>query len=172
MDISATNNNTLTQAPKTYNDFKGSQIPFVAVKLNVWLEHIGEKEIDTIIENNFRSEKDLIFKEDENYIILMKKTTFESAERAVNRLKFEIGCITRSCENLKHNEHNQSSAYIFGSSKGTKRMQIKYLDLIPDLNSFERNTHKFTFGYGEYLKCCKLPKAENLKINQMINVVI
>ena len=172
MDISATNKNILTQTPKTYNYFEGCQIPFAAVKLNVWLENISKKEIDTIIENNFRSEKDLIFKEDENYLILMKRTTIESAERAVNRLQGEIGCLTRGCENLKHNEHNQASAYIFGSIKGTKRMQIKYLDLIPGLNFFERNTHKFTFGYSQYLKCCELPKAENLKINQMINVVI
>jgi len=70
------------------------------------------------------------------------------------------------------NEHNQASAYIFGSIRGTKRMHIKYLDLIPTLNSFDRKTHKITFGYGEYLKYCELPKAENLKTNQMINLVI
>jgi uncharacterized protein YdaT len=172
MDISVTNNSILTQATKAYNNFESCKIPFAAVKLNVLLQNISKKEIDTIVEDNFRSEKDLIFKEDKNYIILMKRTTIEAAERAVNRLKAEIGYITRNCESLKDNKHNQASAYIFGSIRGTKRMHVKYLDLIPKLNSFDRKTHKITFGYGEYLKCCELSKAENLKINQMINLVI
>jgi len=172
MDISVTNNSILTQATKAYNNFESCQIPFAAVKLNVYLQNISKKEIDVIVEDNFRSEKDLIFKEDKNYIILMKRTTIEAAERAVNRLKYEIGYITRNCESLKDNKHNQASAYIFGSIGGTKRMHVKYLDLIPKLNSFDRKTYKITFGYDEYLKCCELSKAENLKIFQMINLVI
>jgi uncharacterized protein YdaT len=172
MDISVTNKNILTQATKAYNNFESCQIPFAAVKLNVWLQNTSRTEMDTIVEDNFRSEKDLIFKEDKNYIILMKRTTIEAAERAVNRLKAKIGHITRNCESLKDNNHNHASAYIFGSIRGTKRMHIKYLDLTPNLNTFDRKTHKITFGYGEYLRWFELPKTESLKINQMVNVVV
>ena len=172
MDISVTNNSILTQAPKAYNNFESCQIPFAAVKLNVCMQNTDKKEIDEIVEDNFRSEKDLIFKEDKNYFILMKRTTIEAAQRAVNRLKAKIGRITRNCESLKDNNHNHASAYIFGYSRGINK--IKYLDLNPNINinSFDRKALKIAFGYGEYLKCCELPKAENLKINQMINLVV
>ena len=172
MDISVTNNNILTQATKAYNNFESCQIPFAAVKLNICIQNTCKKEIDEIVEDNFRSEKDLILKKDKNYFILMKRTTIEAAERAVNRLKSKIGHITRNCESLKDNNHNHASAYIFGSIKGTKRMHIKYLDLSPNFNSFDRKIHKIQFGYGEYLRWFELPKTESLKINQMISVVV
>jgi uncharacterized protein YdaT len=171
MDISVTHNSILTQATKAYNNFESCQIPFAAVKLNICFQNTSKKEIDEIVEDNFRSEKDLILKEDKNYFILMKRTTIEAAERAVNRLKAKIGYITRNCESLKDINDNHASAYIFGSIRGTKRMHIKYLDLNPNLNSFDRKTHKIQFGYGEYLRWFELPKTESLKINQMINVV-
>jgi hypothetical protein len=172
MNITFAHNSILTRATKVFNNFEGCQIPFAAVKLNVRLQDISRRRIDAIVEDNFRSEKDLIFKKDKNYIILMKRTTIKEAERAVIRLKGEIGCKTRTCKRLKDNLHCQASACIFSFIEGSKRMQAKYLNLIPDQNCFDRNTHKTSFGYGEYLKCCELPKTETLKFNQMINVVI
>ncbi len=171
MDISVTYNNLSTQATTAYYNFKSCQIPFAAVKLNVCLQNISKKEIDEIIEDNFRSEKDLIFKEDQKYFILMERTTIEAAERAVGRLKAKMGHIIRNCENLEDNSHNHATAYIFGSSKGTKRIHIKYLDLNFNFNSFNRKNPNITFGYGEYLKWLQSPKTESLKINQRINVV-
>ena len=172
MDISVTKYSILTLATTAFNNFESFQIPFSAVKLNVWLRNISRKKIGTIVENNFRSGKDLIFKEDKNYFTLMKRTKIDAAEQAVNRLKSEIGHKTRNCKTQKDNKHNQASAYIFSYIRGTKRMHIKYLDLIPNLHSFDIKTRKITFGYSEYLKCCELPKTENLKINKMINLVI
>jgi uncharacterized protein YdaT len=172
MDISVNNNSILTQATKAYNYFESCQIPFAAVKLNICLQNTTKKEIDEIVEDNFRNEKDLIFKKDKNYFILMQRTTIEAAERAVNRLKAKMGHITRNCENLKDNSYVHASAYIFGSIRGTKKMHIKYLDLNPNLNSFDRKIHKMPLGYGEYLRWFELPKTESLKIKQMIDVVV
>jgi uncharacterized protein YdaT len=172
MDISVTNNNILTKATKAYNNFESCQIPFAAVKLNICMQNTSRKEIDEIVEGNFRSDKDLIFKKNKNYLILMERTTIETAEKAVNRLKSKIGHITRNFDSLKDNNHNNASAFVFGSIRGTKSMQFKYLDLNPDLNSFDRKTHKLPFGYGEYLRWFELPKTESSKINQMINVVV
>jgi uncharacterized protein YdaT len=172
MNISGANNQILTQATKAYNNFESFQIPFAAVKLNVCLQNSGKKEIDELIEDNFRSEKDLLFKKDKNYFILMQRTSIEAAERAVNRLKAKIGQITRNCESLKDHNHNHAAAYILGSIRGTKRMHIKYIDLNPNFNSFDRKTHKIPFGYSEYLRWLQVPKTESLKINQMINIVV
>jgi len=171
MNISVTNNNILAQATKAYNNFESCQIPFAAVKLNVCMQNTDKKEIDEIVEDNFRSEKDLILGKDKKYFILMKRTTIEAAERAVSRLKSKIGHIARNCESLKDNNLNHASAYIFGSIRGTKRMHIKYLDLSPNLNSFDKKIYKMPLGYGEYLRWFELLKTESLKINQMINVV-
>jgi hypothetical protein len=172
MDISGTNKHILPQAIKTYNNFESCQIPFAAVKLNVCLQNTSKKVIDKIIEENFRGEKDLIFKEDKSYIILMKRTTIEAAERAVKRLKAKIGYIASNCESLKDISHNHASAFIFGSIRGTKRMHTKYLDLNPNLNSFDIETHKIPFGYGEYSRWFELLNNEQLKFNQMVNVVV
>ena len=136
------------------------------------MQNASKKEIDEIVEDNFRSEKDFILKKDKNYLILMERTTIEAAERAVNRLKSKIGHINKNCGSLKDNIHNSASAYIFGSIRGTKSMRFKYLDLNPNINSFYKKNHKLTFGYGEYLRWLQLPKTESLKIHQMINVVV
>ena len=172
MDIPITNKNVLIQATKAHNNFKDRQIPFAAVKLDVWLQNISKKEIDTFVENNFRSEKDSIFKKNTNYLILMKRTTFEEAQRAVFRLKTELGCIAKKYDNLKNKKHYRASASIFGTTKGTKRMQVKHLNLIPDSDSFDRNILKMSFGYDEYIKCCELPGAEILETNKIIKLAI
>ena len=169
VEISITNNSILNQAATTYNNFEGCKIPFAAIKLNICLQNTSEKEIDEIVEHNFRSEKDLIFKQDKNYIILMKHTTIEAAEMAVNRLKPGVGQImARNCENLKNGKHVRASAYILGSSRGTKRIRLKYLDLKPTLNSFQRSFYKMPLDYREYLRWLELPKNERLEINKIM----
>ena len=122
MDISVNNGSILNKATTAYNNFESRKIPFAAVKLNVCRQKTNEKKIDEIVEDNFRSEKDLIFKEDQNYIILMKRTTIEAAEMAVNRLKAMIGNIlTQDGENLIDGKHLHASAYILGFSEVTKK---------------------------------------------------
>jgi hypothetical protein len=164
MDISVINNSISTQATTAYNNFNNRQIPFAAVKLSFRLNNTNKKAIDTIVESNFRSEKDLIFKEGVNYFIWMEGTTIETAERAVKRLKAKIcHIIARDYKNLKDNSQAHASAYIFGSISRAKRLRFKYVDLISNLNSFDRTIHKIQFGYGEYLKFCESQTATNLK---------
>jgi len=173
VDISITNNNILNKATTAYNNFESCQIPFAAVKLNICLQNTNKKEFDKIVEDNFRSEKDLIFKEYENYLILMEETTIEAAERAVNRLKAKVGhIISQNYENLKDSSHVRASAYILGSGRKTKEIHFKYLDLNPNLNSFDKKIHKMPFGYDEYLRWFELLKGDSSKINKMINIVV
>lgn len=173
MNIAVTNNSILTEATKAYSNFESCQIPFAAVKLNICLQNTSKKELDEIVEDNFRSEKDTIFKEKGKYIILMKRTTIEAAERAVNRLKAKVGHIlTRNRENLKDNRYVHASAYIYGTSRAINKMRIKYLDLSPAISSFARENIKMPLDYSEYLRWFELPKTENHIINNMINVVV
>ena len=173
MNITVTDNSILTQATRAYRNFESCQIPFAAVKLNICLENTGKKEIDEIVEDNFRSEKDTIFKENGKYIVLMNETTIEAAERAVNRLKAKIDRVSaRNRENLKHNRYAWATAYIYGSSRTINKIQFKYLNLSPGIHSFDRKNIKMPLDCSEYLRWFDLPKTENLKINTRINVVV
>jgi len=172
MDLLINNGSILNRATTAYNNFESRKIPFAAVKLNVCLPNTNEKKINEIVEDNFRSEKDLIFKKDQNYIILMKGTTIEAAEMAVNRLKSKIGHIlTQDGETLKDSKHVHASAYILGFSGETKKFHLKYLDLNPTLNPFVKSIYKMQLDYSEYLRWFELPKNENLEIEKMINIV-
>ena len=171
MDFSVSNN-ILTQAAKAYHNFERCQIPFAAVKLNICLQNTGKKQIDEIVEDNFRNEKDLIFKKDKDYIILMKTTTIEAAERAVSRLKAKLGHMTGNRGNSNDNSHIHASATIFGSSRESKRIAVKYLDLRPDLNTCERKNPGMKLGYVEYVKWFESSKPGSPKINQMVNVLV
>jgi hypothetical protein len=173
MDLSIYNGSILNRAIKAYNNFESCKTPFAAVKLNVCLQNTSEKKIDEIVEDNFRSEKDLIVKGDKNYLILMKRTTIEAAERAVNRLKSKIGHIlTQNGEKLKNSKHVHASAYILGFSRGTKKVHFKYLDLNPTLNPFDRSIYKVQVDYSEYLRWFESPENERLEINKIINIVV
>jgi uncharacterized protein YdaT len=172
MEISITKNSILNRATTAYNNFESCKIPFAAVKLKVCLHKTNEKEIDEIVEDNFRSEKDLIYKEDKNYLILMQGTTIEAAEMAVNRLKAKVGHImVRNRENLKDGRHVHASAYILGSIRGTEKIHLKYLNLNPTLNSSDKSIYKMPLNYGEYLRWFELSEGERLTINKVINVV-
>ncbi len=172
MNITVTDKSILAQATKAYSNFERCQIPFAAVKLNICLQNTGKEEIDEIVEDNFRSEKDTIFKQNGKYIILMNRTTIEAAERAVNRLKAKVRhIINRNGGNLKDNSNVHASAYIYGSSRTINKMRIKYLDLSPAISSFDRKNIKMPLDYSEYLRWFDLPKTDHLKINNMINVV-
>ena len=172
MNITVIDNSILAQATKAYTNFEKCQIPFAAVKLNICLQNTGKEEIDEIVEDNFRSEKDTIFKQNGKYLILMNRTTIEAAERAVNRLRTKVGhIINNNCGNLKDNRNVHASAYIYGSSRTINKMRIKYLDLSPAISSFDRKNVKLPLDYSEYLRWFDLPKTDHLKIKKMINVV-
>jgi len=59
-------------------------IPFAAVKLNVCLQNISKKEIDEIIKDNFRSEKDLIFKGEYLNCLQLPKTESLKINQMIN----------------------------------------------------------------------------------------
>jgi len=127
--------------------------------------------LNRIIEDNFRGEKDRILKKDSKYYILMKGTTIKAAERAVNRLKAKLGFISRSFLCLKATKPIQASAFVLGTSAITKRLEFKYVDLIPHLNFVSKRTHSLPFCFKEYLKCSETPKADNHPDSFILNIL-
>ena len=172
MDFSVTSRPTLTQAITAYRKSEGNKIPFAVAELNICLPNTSKKEVDKIVEDNFRGGKDRILKKDGKYYILMKGTTIKVAERAVNRLKAKLlGLISRNLRCLKNTKRIQASAFILGTSMITKSFQIKYVDLAPHLNFVSKRTHSMPFGFKEYLKCSETPKGDNNPVNPMVNIL-
>jgi hypothetical protein len=170
MDFPVTKN-SLTRAAEAHPNYERCQTPFAAVRINICLPNTGKKQIDEIVEDNFRNENDLIFKEDKDYLIFMQTTPIEAAERAVSRLKAKLGRMTGSRGNSTDNSHIHASAYIFGSSGGSNRIAVRYLDLSPDINTCERKNHAMKLGYGEYVKWFESLKPGSPKISKMVNVL-
>ena len=171
MDMLVTGNPLYAQATRAYEDFEKRKIPFAAVKLNISLQTTASKEVDALVEDNFRSEKDLIFINADGYIILMKDTTMEAAERALNRLKDRLGFLTRGGDGFKDNKRIHASAYILGSCQATKSIQTKYLDLSPHLN-FKNSTDTLQFNFKEYLRWLESSKNTDSQANQGIDIVV
>jgi hypothetical protein len=171
MDIFFTNKPMLAQAITAYQNFENNVAPFALAVLNICLPNATKREVDKIVENNFRDEKDQILMKNGKYYILMKDTTIKAAERAVNRLKAKLGLISRNLRCLKNTKRIQASAFILGTSMVTKSFEFKYVDLAPYLNFVSKKTHSIPFGFKEYLKCSATPKVDNHPDNPMVNII-
>ncbi len=172
MDFSVTNRPILPQAITAYQKSEGTKIPFAIAVLNVCLPNTSKKELNKIVEDNFRGGKDRILKIDGKYYIIMKGTTIKVAERAVNRLKAKLlGIISRNLWCFKNTKRIQASAFILGTSMITKSFEFKYVDLAPHLNFVSKRTHSMSLDLMEYLKCSATPKADNHLKNPTVNIL-
>ena len=171
MNFPITQNQALDQATRAYQDFERRQIPFAAIKLNIAAQQQNKKVYDEIVEDNYRSEKDVILKKSNAYVILMRDTTLEVAESATQRLKARLGRLINYSNNSKQSNPIQASAYILGSSKGTLRLLMRYLDLSPELN-YKPQANILKPSFSEYLKWLNAPEKENDQIRQRINIKI
>jgi hypothetical protein len=171
MDFSVTSRPIFTQAITAYRKSEGNNIPFAVAELNIFLPNISKKEINKIVEDNFRGGKNRIVKKDGKYYILMKGLTTKVAERVVNRLKAKLGPVSRNLRCLKNTKRIQASAFILGTSMTTKNFEFKYVDLAPHLNFVSERTRSMPFGFEEYLKCSETPKADNHPDSFIINIL-
>ena len=76
---------------RAYVDFERHSIPFAAIKLNISMQKWNRQACDEIVEDNYRSENDVVFKNQDEYVILMQDTTLEVAEAATYRLRKRLG---------------------------------------------------------------------------------
>jgi hypothetical protein len=171
MDFSVTNRPILTKAITAHQKSEGNVVPFAVAVLKICLPNTNKKEVNKIVEDNFRGEKDRVLKKDSKYYILMQGTTIKVAERAVNRLKAKLGLLSRNLRCLKSTKRIQASAFILGTNRITKRFEFKYVDLAPHLNFVSERTRSMPFGFEEYLKCSETPKADNHPDSFIINIL-
>lgn len=172
MDYSVTIRPILTQAITAHQKSEDNVVPFAVAELNICLPNTSKEEVDKIVKDNFRGEKDRVLKKDSKYCILMKGTTIKVAESAVNRLKAKLlGLISRNSPCLKYTKRIQASAFILGTGRITKRFEFKYVDWAPLLNFVTKRTHSIPFGFEDYLKCSETPKADNHPDRSIISIL-
>lgn len=172
MNFPITQNYIQAQAKAAYQNFDGRNSPFAAIRLNIALGNRHRNDVDEIVEDNFRSETDLIFKNDGAYLILMQDTTLEAAERATKRLKFSLDLSDDEFINTTNHGQNHASAHILGSSRGTKRLVMKYIDLSAPIGfKAEKNT-AVKSNLHEYRKWLNLSVQNGLQIRQKISLKI
>ncbi len=170
MDFSITNTPILAQTITAYQKPDKNEISFAIVGLNICLPNTSKKEMSQLVKDNFRSGKDRILKKGSEYYILMKDTSVEVAERAVNRLKAKLSFMSRNFWCSEGTKCIQAAAFILGTSKITKKIKYTYVDLTPASN-FKLKRTPMTFGLKKYLSYSVTSKAYNHQTNSIINVV-
>ena len=156
---------------RAYVDFERQKIPFAAIKLNISMQDWNKQECDEIVEDNYRSENDVVFKNQDDYVILMQDTTLEVAENATYRLRNRLGQLSPFSKKIGDINPIQASAQILGSSRGTDKLLVRYLDLSPQV-SFKAQAETRQPNFDEYLKWQDGPRNKNNPITQRINIRI
>jgi hypothetical protein len=170
MDFSIANRPLLVQSITAFQKSEGEKIPFVVAGLHICLPNTRQEDVARIVKDNFRSEKDRVLEKDVKYYVLMEDTTIEAAVRAINRLKVKLGFISKIFRCLKDTKGIQAAAYLFGTSRTTKRLECKYIDLAPDLNFARKENHSQTFDLKEYLKHAIASNADNHPDDSTVNI--
>lgn len=168
MNFPAPHSYPLTRA---YVDFERRSIPFAAIKLNISMQNWNKQECDEIVEDNYRSENDVVFKNQNEYVILMQQTTLEVAEAATYRLRKRLGQLSLFSKKMGDINPIQASAHILGSSKSSAKLLVRYLDLSPQF-SFKAQTESVRPNLNEYLKWQESPRNINNQFTQRINIRI
>lgn len=168
MNFPVTHSYPLTRA---YVDFERRSIPFAAIKLNISMQNWNKQECDEIVEDNYRSENDVVFKNQNEYVILMQQTTLEVAEAATYRLRKRLGQLNLFSKKMGDINPIQASAHILGSSKSSAKLLVRYLDLSPQFN-FKAQTESVRPNLNEYLKWQDGPRNINNQFTQRINIRI
>jgi hypothetical protein len=171
MNFPITHNQALNQATQAYQNFDRGRIPFAAIKLDIAMQNWNEQQCDQIVEDNFRSERDVIYKKSDAYVILMHDTTLEAAETATQRLKARLGQLNHYSNRFDNINAVEASAYILGPGKGTRGLLIRYLDLSSQLNC-RPQVDILQPSFREYIKWLNAPGQNNDHIRPRINITI
>ena len=156
---------------RAYVEFERQSIPFAAIKLNISMQDWNRQECDEIVEDNYRSEKDVVFKNQDEYVILMQDTTLEVAESATYRLKKRLGQLSPFSKKIGDIHPIQASAHILGASQSTDKLLVRYLDLSPQFN-FKTQAPAIQPNINEYLKWQDRPQNNTPAFTQRINIKI
>lgn len=156
---------------RAYVDFERRRIPFAAIKLNISMQNRNRRECDEIVEDNYRSENDVVFKNRDEYVILMQATTLEVAEAATYRLRKRLGRLSSFSKKPGDTSPIQASAHILGSTRGSDKLLVRYLDLSPQF-SFKAQAERVQPNLDAYLKWQEGSRNMNNQFSQRISIKV
>jgi hypothetical protein len=171
MNYPISQNQALNHATQAYQNFERRRIPFAAVKLKIAAQQQNKNAYDEIVEDNYRREKDVIYNKDGAYVILMQDTTLEIAESATQRLKTKLGHLRSDVQNAEKSRPIQASAYILGSSKGSRGLVMRYLDLSPDPHQ-KPKVDVSQPSFNEYFRWLNAPEEDSNRSRHRISIKI
>lgn len=162
MECSSINQKFFVHTREAFHRYENRQTPFAAVKIRIHGLSSGREALDKIVCDNFRSDKDVILKNNNDYAILMQNTSIEAAEAATHRLGGKLIRITPDFKNPETNLPLCATAWIYGAGEETKELHFKYLDLV-NPHSHKKEATNRSGHVGEYLKWKKHGQVRHYK---------
>jgi hypothetical protein len=162
MDCSTINKEFLVYTKEAVHKYENLQIPFTAVKICIRGFGADREEIDKIVCDNFRSDKDIILRSKNDYAILMQNTSIEDAEAVTHRLRGRLSRLTPDFNQRDTISPIGATAWIYGAGQKTKALHFRYLDLI-HARCHKKAETNWPGQVGEYLKWKEHSRAKNYK---------
>ena len=163
MDFSKASKKFLFESAAAYSQFEKDKTPFAAVKICIsgWVSD-WEKLFD-LLRNNFRSANDSFMKSKKSKIaVLMKNTTIEAAEEAVNRLEVKLRLLFSDFQKQDKEQRLNVSAYIYGVGATSQNLQFRYLEVIKTVH-YKKESDNWPTSFKEYLRRLERFKVEKHK---------
>ena len=152
MGITTDTEGFLLKSKVAYNRFLRNQTPFSAVKLYISGTEGAKDKVDSIIENNIRTDKDFVLKTTDNYSILMQQTSINSAKLVISRISKKLYQLKNETNNIS--QQLKAHACIYAANEKNNKLQLKYLDLTnPSVRNCNSDNHRDRIK--EYLKWTK-----------------
>ena len=141
----------LLGSKEAYKNFQRNQTPFAAVKIYFSGLRNERAKIDDIVGNNFRSDKDVILKSENNYAILMHNTYLKAAEAVLDRISIKLSRLRYGVKNKTKKPQLNAYACIYGAGEEDAKLQFRHLELINPLRKKDEYEEPQP-QIGEYLR--------------------
>jgi hypothetical protein len=153
---------------KALKSFHEYNIPFAAVAIKI-PRHKNNKQIEKLLDENFREKTDVILKGDGIYAIMMWNTTVEAAITASERITDKLYLQIYYWKESSRDQLVDSSLDIMGCEKGSREIQFVHLDLCQRSNYYRR-TRNIPLEIGTYIKWSELARRKDLDNIQEVNI--
>ncbi|MDY6973276.1 MAG: hypothetical protein SV775_13245 [Thermodesulfobacteriota bacterium] len=174
MDVSGIKKQLAGHVEKGYENFVKHKIPFSAVKINIPQQNHGKRQLEDIVNENFRGKRDVVFKDDHTYGILMQNTTIDEATAASKRLAEKLCQSGYFDKESPANQTLHASVDIIGCGKGNTAMQSTCFDFNKAVHSSPCQSPPDNLRYEvrTYMKCARLPKKDGPQNMRKIDIRI
>ena len=174
MDISGIKKQLAGHVEKGYKNFVSHNIPFSAVKLNIPKQDNSAKQVEDIVNENFRGTRDVVFKGDNTYAILMQNTTIAEAAAASKRLAEKLCRLDYSDKESPEDQQLHASVDIIGCGEDNTAMQSTYFDFNQASHSSpsQKTADNVPYELKTYIKCARLPKNDSSQAIRRVDIIV